>query len=291
LTLTDVPDDIAGRLWNDVLVEFDEVDRALSGYRADSEIVALNMRAGRGGPHRAGRRLYAAASLADRAWRRTEGRFDPRVLTTLVWLGQPGILPAAVDRSTALGAPTPWLSRDPRTAMLTVTEPIDLHGIGKGLALRWAWARVAAGLPVDAGALLEAGGDLVARSPATDGADWLIAIEHPLAAGDPIAVIAVARGAVCTSSVRVARWTSGDGTPVHHLVDPAMRRPGGAGLLSVTVAGPDPAWAEIWTKDLFLCGPRRIGDRARALGLAAWWVEEDGTLNMTPFGRLVTRWP
>ena len=139
--------------------------------------------------------------------------------------------------------------------------------------------------------MLEAGGDLVGRSPAVDGQDWLLGIEHPLAPDGPVAVVAVAHGAVSTSSIRVSNWIDPSGAPVHHLIDPVTRRPGGDGLLSVTVAGPDPAWTEVWTKDLFLLGPARIGERARALGLAAWWVDESGELSMTPLAHLVTRWP
>ena len=181
--------------------------------------------------------------------------------------------------------------RDPRRRSLALSEPIDLHGIGKGLALRWAWSLVSRSLPDNAGGLLDAGGDLIGRSPAVDGQDWLVGIEHPLAPESPIAVVALARGAVCTSSIRVSNWTNATGGSVHHLIDPVTRRPGGEGLLSVTVAGPDPAWAEVWTKDLFLRGPAGIGERARALGLAAWWVDDAGELSMTPLARLVTRWP
>ena len=86
------------------------------------------------------------------------------------------------------------------------------------------------------------------------------------------------------------RWTSPDGEAVHHLIDPSTGRPGGDGLLAVTVAGPDPAWAEVWSKALFLVGPSGIADAARARGLAAWWVAVDGTLEMTPAARPMTVW-
>ena len=41
---------------------------------------------------------------------------------------------------------------------------------------------------------------------------------------------------------------------VHHLIHPRTGEPGGDGLLAVTVAAPDPAWSEIWSKTLFLAG-------------------------------------
>ncbi len=57
----------------------------------------------------------------------------------------------------------------------------------------------------------------------------------------------------------------------------------------MTVAGPDPAWAEVWSKTLFLEGSRGIGPRARGLGLAAWWIRDDGDLEMTPAARVADR--
>jgi FAD:protein FMN transferase len=139
------------------------------------------------------------------------------------------------------------------------------------------------------GALLEAGGDLVARGAAPQAGPWMVGIEDPRGGGE-VAVIAVEDGAVCTSSIAVHAWTTADGRSVHHLLDPRTGEPGGAGLLAVTVAGPDPAWAEVWSKALFLEGSRGIGGRARALGIAAWWVGDDGRLEMTPAARVRTAW-
>ena len=194
---------------------------------------------------------------------------------------------------------------------LAIAAPIDLGGIGKGLALRWGFeillaalpeiasdahtagnavaADGAADAPPHAGALLEAGGDLVARGAAPQPGPWLVGIEMP-GADDEIAVLAVDGGAVCTSSIAVHAWTAADGRAVHHLVDPRTGEPGGDGLLSVTVAGPDPAWAEVWSKTLFLEGAGGIGPRARSLGLAAWWIRDDGRLEMTPAARPRTVW-
>ena len=98
------------------------------------------------------------------------------------------------------------------------------------------------------------------------------------------------RGAVCTSSIAVHAWTAADGRAVHHLLDPRTGEPGGDGLVSVTVAGPDPAWAEVWSKALFLEGAGGIGARARALGLAAWWIRDDGRARDDPGRAARTAW-
>ena len=77
---------------------------------------------------------------------------------------------------------------------------------------------------------------------------------------------------------------------VHHLIDPLTGEPGGAGLASVTVAFPDPAWAEIWSKTAFLDGLAGVASRLRGRGLAGWWVDEAGELSMTPAARAMTVW-
>ena len=76
----------------------------------------------------------------------------------------------------------------------------------------------------------------------------------------------------------------------YHLVDPATGEPADGGLLAVTVAAADPAWAEVWSKALFIAGHRRIADEARTRGLAAWWMDEDGRFEMTPAARQRTTW-
>lgn len=288
LSIPGVGMEVGQAAWDAVLAEFAAVDQTLSGFRDDSSVTRLNARAGAGATA-IEPRLYEALSLAQRAWRITDGRFDPRVHDALRRLGQPGPIAHSATRS-GLGTVSEWLTRVPRSRHVALAEPVDLHGIGKGIALRRARHAIERLLPSDAGYLLEAGGDLVGRGPGPDGDAWRIAIEDPAGGTDPIAVVAVDRGAICTSSIRIARWRDREGVERHHLIDPATGAPADAGLLAVTVASADPAWAEVRTKDLFMLGRDRIAARARTLDLAAWWVLEDGTLEMTPHARLITRW-
>jgi thiamine biosynthesis lipoprotein len=274
--------------WREVLDEFELSEEAMSRFRETSELTRLNRRAGKCESVVVSGRLRIALAAAERARRMTEGRFEPRVLVTL-------------DRIGYRGAPFPRVEamRDSRwsgavvrrtgRAGLIIDHPIDLGGIGKGLAVRWATHRLERlGL---SDFLLEAGGDLVTRGAAPDAGEWTIGIEDPFGGPDPKAVIALgtAGAAVATSSIRVHQWHS-DGRLVHHLIDPVTGEPGGAGLQAVTVAGPDPAWAEVWSKSLFLRGAHAIGHEARSRGLAAWWVDDSGTLGMTPAARPMTAW-
>ncbi len=289
----------ADRAWMLIGEEFAAVDRALSRHRDDSELTALNRLAGRDVHRPLSRRLYTAIAASDRARRSTDGRFDARVLADLERLGDHGAYLGDLDGRPIADLATSGiraarsgsrLCRDPRRRSVALDRPHDLGGIGKGLALRWAADRVAGVLDPSTGYLLEAGGDIVARGSPLDQSRWAIAIEDPGLDGSPLAVLAIAPGAVCTSSIARRRWHLEDGHVVHHLIDPSTGESGGAGLLAVTVAGTDPAWAEVWSKALFLEGRRRIGDLARGRGLAAWWVETGGELRMTPAARVMTDW-
>jgi thiamine biosynthesis lipoprotein len=276
--------------WTAVRDEFERAEVAMSRFRATSELTRLNATAGSGRLLVVSGRLRAALAAAERARRVTGGRFDPRVLDDLERLGyrgaalaaaEPGVTPRELSGTAAIRRAGRW--------QIGLDRAIDLGGIGKGLTLRWAAARLERLGLTDF--LLDAGGDIVARGVPPDAGAWTIAIEDPLGRGPALAAIAVppTGGAVATSSVRVHRWQV-DGRTVHHLLDPATGEPATTGLLAVTVAGSDPAWSEVWSKTLFLAGADAIAGEARGRGLAAWWVDVDGTLAMTPAARVRTAW-
>jgi FAD:protein FMN transferase len=274
--------------WRAVRAEFEAIEVEMSRFRDSSDLTRLNRAAGTGLAVPVPRRLERALVAADRAHRMTDGRFDPRVLRDLEQIGYPGAPLAEMD-------PEPSRDADGRGPILrraapgsvAVDEPVDLGGIGKGLALRWGTAIVERH-GIDR-FILEAGGDLVARGAGPDGGTWLVGIENPAVATEPLVGIAIEDAAVATSSVRVRSWVH-DGRPVHHLVDPRTRAPADAGLQAVTVLGPDPAWAEVWSKTLFVGGRAGIAREARERGLAAWWITDEGTVEMTAAARARSAW-
>jgi thiamine biosynthesis lipoprotein len=237
--------------------------------------------------------LAQAVQEASRAYTLTAGLFDPRVLGVLLaWGyrdGAVGDVPAGVvpgARATgAIRAPAddgPWrprvIQRDGAWHLNLGGRPIDLGGIGKGLAVRWA-ADALAG--VGSGLLVDAGGDVALAGRSPDGELWSVGVEDPSGGTEPVLVLAVTDIGCATSSTKKLRWRSG-GRPVHHLVDPRTGEPGGAGLAAVTVVHPDPAWAEVLTKQLFLAGASAVRRRAEAQQVAAAWIGVDGSVGTSP---------
>ncbi len=289
------PDEVVDEAWALVGATFERAEVAMSRFREDSEITRANRRTSESTV--LSRDLGRALAAADRAVRLTGGRFDPRIVDALERIGYSGALqaPAVGTPRTARSAPPDAriLNRHGRRGPVSLPIPVDLGGIGKGLALRWATHdldRQLAGEPTVAGYLIDAGGDIAASGSPSGNDPWAVGIENPAGTPGPLAVVAIrGRGAIATSSVQRLRGVRECRT-VHHLIDPRTGEPGGEGLAAVTVAGPDPAWAEVWSKALFLEGTGGIAAVARGRGLAAWWVTEAGQLEMTAAARVRTTW-
>ena len=242
---------------------------------------------------------FAALRAAHEAHVRTEHLFDPRVLRVLTAYGYDRSLPFESRSLRLPGAPAssprrwglrarPWSPRfdEDRSAVRIGREPVDLGGIGKGLAVRWAADELAgAGSAV----LVEAGGDVLAVGAGPQGDGWRIAVENPVGGDEPVAVLRLSDLAAATSSMRVRTWTVGE-QEVHHLIDPRTGHSGESGLRSVTVVGADPADAEVWSKSLFLVGRAGIRAAADRRGLAALWVERNGRIGTSRSMRPHVAW-
>jgi thiamine biosynthesis lipoprotein len=180
-----------------------------------------------------------------RAWELTGGRFDPTVGPALGELGYgrswpllaPPIRVPRARRSSGLTAlaGTAGLAGsalDPRDGMVRLPAGVTLDpgGLGKGLAADIVAAELMA-RGAD-GVLVNVGGDLrvIGTPPDGDGQEWLVAVEHP----DHVDTL--------------------DGTPVHHLIDPATSLPAVTTRRQVTVVAGCAWWAEALAKVAFLDG-------------------------------------
>lgn len=260
-----------------------DVERTCSRFDPASALSLVNAAPDRW--HEVPATLALAITEAARAHREAQGLFDPRILDVLLSWGYDRSLPFAaggVERGPADipsfdpphdGALTPpWqpqvAEQDGTWSVHLGGTPIDLGGIGKGFAVRLAAAELAG---AGSGSSVDIGGDCAFEGAAPDGGGWRVGVEDPFGRSEHVLVLEVTDTGCATSSTRLRRWRA-NGVPVHHLVDPRTRRPGGEGLAAVTVVAEDPAWSEVWSKTLFLAGAEGIRSRADELGLAVAWV-------------------
>ena len=174
-----------------------------------------------------------------------------------------------------------WIQVDyaERTLTVPATSAIDLGGIGKGFA-----ADIVAEELIEAGAsgaVVNVGGDVrVIGHPAGD-TSWYLGIEDPRHAPDHLAFIRMEDGGVATSGTTVRHWTTSDGTPAHHLIDPVTGRPVAHASLSATVLAADAATAEAFaTAAMMLAAPDAVA-MLDAVHLAGIIVDHDGVSHRT----------
>jgi thiamine biosynthesis lipoprotein len=221
--------------------ELAAVDRTLSRFRPDSELVWLNARSGT--TVRVSARLAEALGVALRAAAATAGIVDPTIGRSLRLAGydRTFALVAArpADEPTLRLAPVPGYRRvelDERRGIVRTAPGIELDLGATAKALAADRAARAASAAAGCGVLVGLGGDIaVAGEPPAAGWPVLLADDHRAALHAPGAVVAVRDGGLATSSTTVRRWRAG-GVEQHHILDPRSGRPAESPWRTVTVA-------------------------------------------------------
>ncbi|GIV99511.1 FAD:protein FMN transferase [Roseiflexus sp.] len=250
-------DDAATRMLRAVPRWFAEWERILSRFRSDSELSALNTRAGEGWV-RASRTLWEVLNDALVAARLSDGLVTPTVLTALEAAGYDRDFAqiaagAPAQSSASLPASGDWraIRLDPqrRTVALPPGMRLDLNGVAKG----WAATRAAQRLAAHGPALVDAGGDIAVRGARAGGEPWAIGIANPFQPDEPLDVVLLTDGGVATSGRDVRRWRQGS-VERHHIIDPRTGAPAETDVLAVTVIAPSLLEAEVAAKVVVILG-------------------------------------
>jgi FAD:protein FMN transferase len=220
--------------------EIDAIDLACSRFRSDSELAALNSRAGTAS--RVSPLLLLAIETALRAAAVTDGRVDPTLGVSMRAIGYDRDFRSVPPDGPALHIHVPagrgWraiqVDADNRLVEIPAGCELDLGATAKALAADLA-ARSAADL-TGAGVLVSLGGDLAMAGPAPDDGWAVLATDdHDVRHDDDGQVVTVRAGGLATSGTTVRRWRRG-GVELHHVLDPRSGRPAPTYWRTATVA-------------------------------------------------------
>ena len=110
---------------------------------------------------------------------------------------------------------------------------------------------------------------------------WLIGVADPVHTSHERCRVHLADGGIATSGTVQRAWTTTDGRSVHHLLDPRTGLPAGHAVVEATVLAGTAAWAEVWTKAVFVRGHVETLEVLDRLGLAARVLLADGSEQRT----------
>jgi thiamine biosynthesis lipoprotein len=215
----------------------DDVDRAASRFRDDSELSALDRADGAWTP--ISPLLTELLAVALRAARLTDGDVDPTVGASLSGLGYDrDVQKIAVD-GIVLAIPAPgWrtveLDEEGCRVRLAPGVRLDLGATAKAWTADTGAEAVTSA--TGSGCLVSIGGDISVAGPPPAGG-WRIRVEDVArdpddAPSGPSSVVTIRDGGLATSSVTARRWRR-DGVWLHHLIDPHTGMP------------PAPAWRTV----------------------------------------------
>lgn len=272
----------------------EELESLWSRFRPDSELCRLNASQGRW--VRLSEPTATLVRQAVRAWQATGGLFDPTVLPALEAAGYthsfpslPRDLPPTVTPPPAPAPGCAGIEMADYRVRLAPGVRLDLGGIGKGFAADLvAQELLAAGAE---GACVNLGGDVRATGAAPGAGAWTVAVEDEARPGTDLAWLALADGAVATSTRLRRRWER-QGQRLHHIIDPASGAPAAGAVATVTVVAGQTHWAEVLAKAALIAGLPAGRALLEAQGVAGLLVTEDGTAHRAgPWERYVTWTP
>jgi thiamine biosynthesis lipoprotein len=265
--------------------ELDELDRAASRFRPDSELVLLNR--ARGQARRVSPLLLEALSVAVRAAELTDGIVSPMVGRTLRLAGYDRTFALVAGREGRRVNPrfatvVDWrrleLDEERQIARIPAGVELDLGATAKAFAADRAATRIAGA--ASCGVLVSLGGDIsVAGAPPAGGWAIRLADHHASPPDGPGPAIAVKSGGLATSSTTARRWRTANGE-LHHVIDPRTGRPARTPWQTVTVAAATCIDANIASTTGLVLGDEAV-EWLDSRGLPARIVAADGSIVCT----------
>jgi thiamine biosynthesis lipoprotein len=241
---------------------FEDWERRLSRFRADSELNWVNDRAGQA--VRVSETFRAVFLAAREAYQASDGLVTPAVLEALVRAGYDRSFASLISEGQAaaggpgyaLTVPVPpmeeieWDAAG-QTVCLPLGTRLDFGGVAKG----WAAHQAAQRLRLYGTALVDAGGDIAISGLKMDGQAWPVGIVDPFNPEEDLEVVLLGRCGIATSGRDFRFWKTGNESR-HHLIDPRTGRPAETDVLSATVIAPDVLTAEMAAKVILISGSR-----------------------------------
>ena len=256
----------------------DDIDRAASRFRADSDVTRINN--ARGEPVQVSDLCMRAVRIALEVAAATDGIVDPTVGTSMEALGYDrDFAEIGTTAARSLIPAAGWRCVDIDVAIGTVRVPagvhLDLGASAKALVADDAAAEAAAA--ANCGVLVNIGGDMaIAGPPPAGGWEVLVTDDHAAPADAPGQTIRIEHGGLATSSTTVRRWRRGD-RDVHHIVDPRTGEPAAVQWRTVSVMAPSCVEANAATTAAIVLGLDAPGWLSQR-GFPARLVDAAGTV-------------
>ncbi len=259
-----------------------QIDRSMSGYRADSEVARFNASTSMQWRD-VSAELAAVVQTALEISEKSGGAFDITIAPLVdAWgfgaSGRPKELPGAelLEQARAsVGYRKLHVRPDPPALRKDVAElAIDLNSIAPGFAVDRLADRLLA-LRVE-NFMIDIGGEILARGRNARGEVWRIAVEHPVDTERTAYAGVLLDNASVSTSGEYRDYYERDGRRYSHTIDPRTSQPLDRAPGSVVVVASSTALADGWATALNVLGPREGLQLAEKEHMAVLFIERDG---------------
>lgn len=234
----------------------------MSIHRADSELARINASATTNAVV-VSPELFAVLQLAQDIATQTDGAFDITIrpladLWGFIWKQHRLPTTEELERTLPL-VNFRYVQLDPATRTVRILKPslsLDLGGIGKGVAVDWAIAKLQS-LGIT-NAMARAGGDLRVIGAPPGETHWTVQLEDPRKEGQRVNI--PLRDAALSTSGNYENYFEVNGRRYSHILNPRTGLPV-EGIAACTIIAPTCAESDAWATALFVLGLEKSLER------------------------------